>query len=198
MPPLPPRPADRRLRDVLANPFARAAILWIFLLVLFVVLWQAFGTGAPGDTGTEIAETWRKHVLQYAPLFVPAAVLGLLYWRLRTFAAANKRAVDLMASGDSRAAAEAFRRLSRAALAPAGVARVNLGLALLRLGDLRGALDAFADPPPSRRGGDRPAAPRRRAPRPSGGSRRARAGEEVGGGPEMARYLAAHGFVAAA
>lgn len=69
---------------------------------------------------------------------------SLSSWRFRSFAAANQRATDLMASGDSAAAAEAFRRIARAPLAPVGVARLNLGLALLRLGDLRGALEALA------------------------------------------------------
>jgi len=162
MPPLPPRTLVQRVRDVLANPVSRTAILWVVLLVMFVVLWQAFGRGAPaaGDAaeGTPPPpDMWRSILTQLAPVLVVPVVFGLFYWRLHRFAAANKRAVDLMAGGEAAAAADAFRRLARTPLAPVGVARFNLGLALLRLGDVRGALDAFAAAERSRAKALRPA-----------------------------------------
>jgi tetratricopeptide (TPR) repeat protein len=149
-PPLPPRRPSQRLRDAFANPFTRTIILWVFLIVAFLVLWQFFRerpritSPAAEEAAAGPSEMWRSVLIQYVPLFALAGIFGLFYWRFRSFAAANKRAVDLMASGDSAAAADAFRRLARAPLAPVGVARLNLGLALLRLGDLRGALEALA------------------------------------------------------
>lgn len=40
MPPLPPRTMTSRLRDSLASPLSRA-MLWVVLVAIFVVLWQA-------------------------------------------------------------------------------------------------------------------------------------------------------------
>ncbi len=148
MPPLPPRTPSQRLRDAVASRFTRTAILWVFLIVMFIVLWQVFSErqqAVPGGAETASAPVeWLSVLTQWVPLLVLAGVFAVFYLRFRTFAAANKRAVDLMAAGDSAAAAQSFRRLARTPLAPAAVARLNLGLALLRLGDLRGALEAFA------------------------------------------------------
>ena len=149
MPPLPPRTPAQRLRDALANPASRAVLLWLVLIVMFVVFWQAFSRSSPGagaatESPQAAPDMWRSILNQSAPLLVLPLLFGLFYWRFHGFAAANKRAVDLMAAGDAAAAADAFRRLARKPLAPSGVARFNLGLALLRLGDVRGALDAFA------------------------------------------------------
>lgn len=153
MPPLPPRSPGQRVRDAFANPFSRTVILWVFLVVMFVVLWQVFAeagrNGGPQGESTPPG-MWSSVLVQYVPILFVAAVFGLVYWRFRRFAEGNKRAVDLMAQGDAAGAAEAFRRLARAPLAPSGVARFNLGLALLRVGDLRGALDALASAERSR------------------------------------------------
>ncbi len=147
--PLPPRTPAKRLRDALANPGSRAVILWVVLIVMFAASWQAFSRGAPASGAATEApspspDMWRYILNQFLPLLAFPLLFGLFYWRFHSFAAANKRAVDLMAAGDAAAAADAFRRLARKPLAPIGVARFNLGLALLRLGDVRGALDAFA------------------------------------------------------
>jgi hypothetical protein len=118
-------------------------LLWVLLLGSFVVFWRVFQANpVPSDASTASPGLWRN--LQFLPIFVIAAILGLAYWRARRFAAANKRGVDLMAAGDSAAAAEIFAPLARKWLAPVTVAQVNLGLARLRLADLRGAVEAFA------------------------------------------------------
>jgi hypothetical protein len=138
-PPLPHRRAGQRLRDALTSAMGRTFILWLVLVTMFVLLWRVFQ-----DDGASVAspELWRN--LQLLPILAVAAIFGLVAWRGRSFAAANKRGVDLMASGDAAAAAELFARLARTWLAPVTVAQVNLGLARLRLADLRGAVEAFA------------------------------------------------------
>jgi hypothetical protein len=122
--------------------------LWLALVAIFVALWQvSSSSGYSSNTADDAAapDMWRSVLAQYAPLLGMAVLFGLFYWRFHSFAKANKRGVDLMSSGNAAAAADAFRRLARKPLAPAAVARFNLGLALLRMGDLQGALDAFAD-----------------------------------------------------
>lgn len=146
----PPRTPDRVRRGPLASPFGRVAILWAFLVAMFIGLWQLFsarapeGAEAPRAAAPSQGDFWVTVLAQWGPLLVLGAVFGAFYLRFRSFAAANKRAVDLLAQGDAAAAGEAFRRLARGWLAPRAVARFNLGLALLRLGDVRGARDAFA------------------------------------------------------
>jgi tetratricopeptide (TPR) repeat protein len=157
MPPLPPRTPTQRVRDAFANPLARIAIVWVFLIVVFVVIWQVFSSSGPEGRSAAPSDPLRSPWVQLSPVLIFPLLFGLLYWRMRSFAAANKRAVDLMTQGDCAAAAGAFRRLVRAPLAPNGVARFNLGLALLRLGDLRGAVDAFDSAERSRARALRPA-----------------------------------------
>jgi hypothetical protein len=138
-------------------------VLWVFLVTMFVVLWQVFTPDAASsrsatDTTPVTIDMWRSVLGQYVPLVAIGGVFWLFYSRFRSFAAANKQGVDLMASGDAPAAADVFRQLARRPLAPVGAARFNLGLALLRTGDLTGALDAFATAERSRSKALRPAA----------------------------------------
>jgi hypothetical protein len=145
-PPLPPRPFARRLLDSSAS---RVVALWVVLLVMFLGLWQFFQAGVTGgsaaqEIGREAASPWRNFAIANAPFYLLLAFFGLMVWRIRRFNAENKRGAELMAAGSVAPAAEVFRRLSRARLAPKGIARLNLGMALLRLGDLAGSLEAFA------------------------------------------------------
>ncbi len=148
--PLPPRTPWQRWRDALANPGYRLLLLWVILILMFVVSYQLFashgnGSGArrPEALGSQDGP-WLTILVPYLPLLGVVAFVGLAYARSWRLAAVNKRGVDLMARGESAAAAEIFRGLARTPLGPRGVANLNLGLALLRLGDLRGALEAFA------------------------------------------------------
>ncbi len=150
-PPLPPRTSFQRLRDALANQGIRIVVLWVFLIVMFVAFYQFFhATSGQGDRAAapeapvSQGGMWVTILVQYIPLLALAAIVGLILWARQRFAATNKHGVDLMAQGDPAAAAEIFRNLSRKLLGPRTVAQVNLGFALLRLADLRGALDAFA------------------------------------------------------
>jgi tetratricopeptide (TPR) repeat protein len=127
----PPRSPFDRLRR---NPSLKMILLWAAIMALTVALsWPA--RGAP-LSAAEILAT-------YAPLAILGIVALPLMFRLRSFAARNQRGVEFMASGDLAAAAEAFRTLSRARIGQRSIARYNLGLVLLRQGDLRGAIDAL-------------------------------------------------------
>jgi hypothetical protein len=119
----------------------------VFLVVMFVALWQFFrsnGGGGAEDVGGEAVSPWRNFAIANVPFYVLLVVGGVFVWRARRLNAENKRGIDLMAMGELRQAAETFRGLSRRWLLPTVGPKVNLGFALLRLGDLDGALDAFA------------------------------------------------------
>ena len=145
-PPLPPRSFARRLRDSAAS---RTIGLWIFLVMVFVGLWQYFQPSATGGGGTEelgneAASPWRNFAIANVPFCVVLVIVGVFLWRVRRLNAGNKRGIDLMAIGEAGQAAEVFRGLSRAWFLPTVGPKLNLGFALVRLGDLDGAREALA------------------------------------------------------
>ena len=138
----PPSPPLRGLRALFANRGYRFALSWVVLVVMFVVFFQWFGRGSD-QAGTVVPGPLRV-LSSYFFLLPVAGVFGFLYLRMRRACAVNNRGLALMADGDLAGAAALYRRLARQWLGPRVVAHVNLGLVLLRLGDPRGAADAFA------------------------------------------------------
>lgn len=134
--PLPPPPARGSWLPRLQWP---VLAIWLALVAVFTL--SAFAGWSGGG------ESWASdprflRFLAWMPVLFLAVFAGL-YLSTRRAAHRNQEGIDRLASGELEAAAIVFRdvaRRSRHAVPGA----FNLGLTLLRLADVRGALAAFA------------------------------------------------------
>jgi hypothetical protein len=110
-------------------------MLALLLVAVFAVAFVTYRGALPGDASFDRVVVWLP--LLFAVLFAGFYVVA------RRAARRNQRGLDRLAAGDLDAAAAIFRELSRGSVFAAPAA-CNLGLALLRMGDVRGALAAFA------------------------------------------------------
>lgn len=132
LPPLPPRGA----RLVPAVHW-RIVVVWLVLVVAFTggFLSLRFAEGLPGLA--------RQGLAVVAPLLVGVALFAGFLLSARRAARRNQVGIDRLAAGDYDAAAAAFREVARR-VGFGAPASYNLGLTLLRMADVRGALGAFA------------------------------------------------------
>lgn len=135
--PLPPAPT----RSAALLPGVRWQLIGIWLAAL-AALYGSFVVFDATAASSGIAQERYLRFITWAPLAL-LALFGAYFLRSRRSARRNQAGLDLLAARDLDGAAAAFRDVARQ-VAFATVAHFNLGLTLLRMADVRGALGAFA------------------------------------------------------
>lgn len=136
---LPPRP-PRSARIV---PRVHWQVVATWLLVV-VVGGLAGGLAASGGAaGSSWLTPQRAVAFTVAPVAVAVALSAALYLLARRAARWNQAGIDRLAAGQHEAAALLFRDVARQ-VGFGATGAFNLGMTLLRLADVRGALGAFA------------------------------------------------------
>jgi hypothetical protein len=144
MPP-PKKPTlGQRLGEAVATRAGRAAILWVILIALFFAFWRLFTPPEPVPAGAPAPNLWLGVLANWIPVLLLVVILYFVVWRggfggLRPL----REGLARMNEGDLDAAAAQFEKVGRRGwpLGPTGF--VLLGLARMRQGGPRTALEAF-------------------------------------------------------
>jgi tetratricopeptide (TPR) repeat protein len=134
--PLPPAPTRSALL-----PGVRWHLIGIWLAIVAAFFGSYVVLNATGASPRIAQERFTRFVA-WMPLLV-LVLFAVYLLRARRFARRNQAGLDLLAAHDLDAAATAFRDVARQG-SFAAIANFNLGLTLLRMADVRGALGAFA------------------------------------------------------
>ena len=144
--PLPPQPA--RSARLVPRVHWQLVAMWLLVVGAGGV---AGGLAVTSATGAPGLAPQRALALTVAPVAVAVVLFAAIYLLARRAARWNQSGIDRLAAGEYEAAAVLFRDVARQ-VGFGAIGSFNLGMTLLRLADVRGALGAFAA---AERGGGR-------------------------------------------